>query len=420
MKWPEWMRGKRNRPVMQETAAVQGVSLIGALSPLAFASDSLPGGEGYLTYRKMQHDPQIKACLSTKKFAVLSRGWEVHPASDSPTDVAVADFARQCLNEMHGSVLDVLHDALDALALGVAIQEINWCLREDGLIGLSSIKAKDPSFFLFETDPFLNVTAIRGLPVMTGTAGKGRGMARHAPTVADGALADGLLPVEKFILYAYQPSYANPMGTSDLRAAYQSWFVKQQLMRWWAKYLEKFGMPTVAGSYDAKAGYGVKQQREFLQLLSAVHNESALVHPADMEIKLLESGRLAQTGFEDAVAYLDRAIAKSLLGQTLTSDSSDRGATYALGAVHLDVLRFYLQKLQRDLEDVVMNEQVLKRLVAYNFPPGTPCPTFHLGQIDDGRLAAAGALIQNLVSGGILAPDEPWIRSYLGLPAASG
>ena len=65
------------------------------------------------------------------------------------------------------SVLDVLYDSMDALALGVAIQEMNWCLRTDGLIGLASIKAKDPSGFLFECDPFLNITAIRGLPALT-------------------------------------------------------------------------------------------------------------------------------------------------------------------------------------------------------------------------------------------------------------
>ena len=399
----------RKRPLMQETAPVQGASVLGALSPLAFTADTLPGGEGYLTYRKMQHDPQIKACLSTKKMAVLSRGWEVHPARDSPADGAVADFVRDCLNEMRGSVLDVLYDALDVLALGVSILEINWRLRTDGLIGLDTIKAKDPAYFLFETDEFLNVLRLRSLPTV------------HAPTAPPGSpLAESALPVEKFILYPYQPSYASPLGTSDLRAAYASWFTKQQLMRWWAKYLEKFGMPTVAGSYDAKAGYGVKQQREFLGLLAAVHNESALVHPSDMDVRLLEAARVNETGFDEAVAYLDRAIAKSILGQSLTSDSSDRGSTYALGKVQQNVLSFYLQKLQRDLEDVVMNEQVIKRLVGYNFPPGTRCPTFHLGRVDDDRLAATGQLMTALIAGGVVAPDEPWIRSYLGLPSGSG
>jgi hypothetical protein len=65
-----------------------------------------------------------------------------------------------------------------------------------------------------------------------------------------------------------------------------------------------------------------------------------------------------------------------------------------------------------------MNEQVLKRLVRLNFPAGTPCPTFHLGRVDDDRLAAAAQLMTVLIGGGVVAPDEPWIRGYLGLPAA--
>ena len=42
---------------------------------------------------------------------------------------------------------------------------------------------------------------------------------------------------------------------------------------------------------------------------------------------------------------------------------------------------------------------------------------FSLGQIDNGQLAAAGSLITGLVSGKVIAPEEPWIRGYLGLPA---
>lgn len=407
MNWPTWLKPKE-RPILQETAPVQGVALIGALSPLAYSQDSMPGGDGYLTYRKMQHDPQIKACLSTKKVAVLSRGWELHPATECEGDISVADFCRECLNNMQGSVLDVLYDALDALALGVSILELNWTLRADGLIGLASIKAKDPAFFLFDTDPFLNITSIRTLPALT----------VDVKTPLGGAVAEGIVPREKFIIYPYQPSYANPMGSSDLRSAWQSWYIKQQTQRWWAKYLEKFGLPTITGAYDPKAGYGVKQQREFLSLISAVHNESALVYPSDMKVGILASEHSTDQAFVDAMAYLDRSIAKSILGQSLTSDSSDRGSTYALGFIQQNVLSFYLQKLQRDLEDIVMNEQVLKHLVTYNFPAGTPVPRFRLGRVDDDRLAATSALMSSLISGGVISPDEPWIRSYLGLPSA--
>jgi phage gp29-like protein len=189
-------------------------------------------------------------------------------------------------------------------------------------------------------------------------------------------------------------------------------------LRWWAKYLEKFGMPTVTGSYDPERGYGADQQRELLSLVAQVHNESALVLPSDMHLALLETTRAAPAGFQEAVEYQDRAIAKSILGQTLTTDGSASGATYALGSVHQAVLHFYLQKLQRDLEETVMNAQLLAPLVRYNFGPQAACPRFALGTLDDGRLQTAGRLIADLVAGKVIAPDEPWLRAYLGLPAA--
>ena len=388
------------RPPLGEQATVAGLSpdirpgILGALSSLSGPGDDVPGG--YMALRRMQNDPQVKACLSTKKFAVLSQGWEVHAASPAPADVAVADFVRGCFNDLRGSLLDDLYDVLDALALGVSLTEINYKLIEQGpnagKVGLLSLKAKDPSDFQFETDAFLNLTGLRGVT---------------------GAVYD----VEKFVVYAYMPAYENPMGTSDLRGAYRAWFIKGQLLNWWAKYLEKFGMPTVTGTYDANKGYGQDQQRELLGIVAQVHNESAVVLPSDMSLGLLETQRAQGADFGDMVAYLDRAIAKSILGQTLTSDSSGGGSTYALGQVHLDILRFYLRKLQRDLEQGVVQEQIIRRLVGFNYPAGTACPVFSLGQIDNGQLAAAGSLITGLVAGKVIAPEEPWIRGYLGLPA---
>lgn len=397
---PFWRGADGKKPALGEVATVAGLSpelrpgILGALTALAGPGDEVPGG--YVALRRMQNDPQVKACLSTKKFAVLSQGWEVHAASPAPADVEVADFVRGCFNDLRGSLLDDLYDVLDALALGVSVTEIVYKLITDGpnagKVGLAALKAKDPGDFQFETDAFLNLTGLRG------TAGM-------------------VFDPSKFVIYSYMPAYENPLGTSDLRAAYRPWFIKGQLLSWWAKYLEKFGMPTVTGSYDATKGYGQDQQRELLSIVAQVHNESAVVLPSDMHLGSLETQRAQGADFDEMVSYLDRAIAKSILGQTLTSDSSGGGATYALGQVHLDVLRFYLHKLQRDLEQGVVQEQIIRRLVGFNYPAGTACPVFSLGQIDNGQLAAAGSLIKDLVAGKVIAPEEPWIRGYLGLPA---
>ena len=381
-------------PPFGELAPATGVSLFGALTSLALPDDTPPGG--YRTYRKMLLDPQVKACLATKKYAVLSSGWAIHAASPALEDQAVAAFVRAMLTGLRGGLLDALADVLDALALGVSLVEIVYepilTGQYQGRIGLGALKSKDPAGFTFETDAFANIVALRGVLGQT-------------------------YPPDKFLRYSYGALYENPLGQSDLRAAYHPWRVKQQMLHFWAKYLEKFGLPTVTGSYDTERGYGAEQQRELLDLIAQVHNESALVLPSDMHVSLLETTRVGTAGFLEAVEYLDRAIAKSILGQTLTTDGSGSGATYALGSVHENVLGYYLRKLQRDLEETVMTRQLIAPLVRYNFGPNTALPTFALGTLDDGRLATAGRLIADLVAGNIIAPNEPWIRGYLGLPA---
>ena len=383
-------------PILEELAPANGISLLGALSLTARPDDGgLLGGSS--TYKRMLLDPQVKACLSTKKFAALSQHWEIHAASESPEDIQIAGFVRSVLANMRSSVLDTLYDVLDALAFGVSIVEINYALIETGpnagKVGLASLRSKDPSRFVFETDAFATVTALRGV---NGEA----------------------YPPDKFLRYAWLPQYESPLGQSDLQAAYKPWFVKQQLLKWWAKYLEKFGLPTVMGTYDPNKGYGPDQQRELLAIVAQVHNESAVVLPSDMHLGLLETARAQSAGFAESIEYLDRAIAKSILGQTLTTDSMPNGSSYALGSVHQDILGFYVAKLKRDLEETVIGTQLLAPLVAYNFGPNAACPKFVLGTPDAGQQEASGKLIADLVAGNVVAPTEPWIRGYLGLPAA--
>ncbi len=396
----------RRSPPLGETAPARGstASLISGIPP--YNPDDLIGKRGYAVYDQMQTDAQVQACLQIKQSAVLSRGWQVHPASDEPADLRAAEFVRFALEEMRGSILDVLANALDALAKGFSVMEINYRITDRepwrGMIGLASIKSKDPSTFVFDTDEFLNVRGLRRTPVVSG---------RPCPETA------ALLPPDKFVIYSHNPRYESPYGTSDLRAAYRHYWSKDVLTRFMNLYLEKYGSPTAKGSY--KRGTPRQSQEELLKVLERIQQETAIVIPEDVRVELLEAQRGGEAGYLQALDWHDKQIAKAILCQTLVIDEGTRVGSYALAKIHLDVLKMCLMKLKRDLEETIMREQVIRRLVDYNFR-NAACPVFTLGPLEDKDIEQLSRVISMLVSGEVIRPDEGWIREYLGLPTAQG
>lgn len=174
-------------------------------------------------------------------------------------------------------------------------------------------------------------------------------------------------------------------------------------------------MPTAKGTY--RRGVPKDQQDELLRVLDKIQQETALVVPEDVTIELLEAQRGGDAGYLAAIEFHNKQIAKAILGQTLTSDEGSRVGSLAMARVHMDVLRFYLEKLKRDLEETVMREQVVRRLVEINFGVDR-CPRFALGSLEEKDLELLGGLITKLIDGRVVEPTEPWIREYLGIPAA--
>ncbi|MDI6829636.1 MAG: DUF935 family protein, partial [Armatimonadota bacterium] len=388
---------KRSQPIMEEVAATQSRLASSAYRLAAYSPDDLLSRKGLAIYDEMQKDAQVRSCLNTKKFAVLSKGWDIIPADGSQANIRSANFVKFCFQDMKGSLQDVLFKVLDALSKGFSVCEINYkVIREGpfaGMIGLDSIKSKDPAAFGFEMDEFLNV---RGL------------------TIAEGGKTANL-PVEKFIIYTYMPEYEMPHGQSDLRAAYKHWWSKEIILKFWNVYLEKFGLPTAKGSY--RRGLPKEQQDDLLRVLDKIQQETAIVIPEDIRIELIEAQRGGEAGYLAAIEYHNKQIAKAILGQTLTTEEGSRVGSLALAKVHLNVLYFYLQKLKRDLEETVMQEQVIRRLIDINFGPSeNGYPKLVLGSLEDKDIEALGGLVEKLIAGKVVAPNEPWIREYLGIP----
>ncbi|MFZ4506588.1 MAG: phage portal protein family protein [Fimbriimonas sp.] len=300
-----------------------------------------PGGIPYAVYDQMQRDAMVQTALTVKKLGILATPWRV--VSESAERRA---FVEECFARMEGSPTSILMHAMDAFAKGWSVQELLFEER-DGFIWLAGTRAKNPALFGLDVDRFGRLESLRlELP----------------------GEAAVVLPRERFAIYTYQSGYGHPKGVSDLDAAHGHYLQKNALLDAWRLHLERFGSPTMLGRYQR--GLSADEQGSILSALKNLAKNTAIVFPSEIEIDAVPSGQAASAGFMEAIEFHNREIARSILGQTLTTDEGRRVGSLALGKIHLQVLLLQLQALRTQLADLVMTEQVIRPLVEMNFGPG--------------------------------------------------
>ena len=93
-----------------------------------------------------------------------------------------------------------------------------------------------------------------------------------------------------------------------------------------------------------------------------------MVIPDDFVIELLEATRSGHADYEMLEQAMDRAISKIILSQTMTTDD---GSSRSQAEVHQEV-KIDVIKSDADLLCASFNEQVVKRLIEWNFPNANP------------------------------------------------
>ena len=325
-------------------------------------ADGLP----YETYTAMEADSMIQTALTLKKLGVLASEGKVTPSSDSPSARRNAEFIEQSFERMDGSVQTILESAMDAFARGWSIQEAVYQF-EDGMWWLQSTRPKDPSTFGIDINSYGEIEGLR--------------LEVPGEKAVD-------LPRSKFVVYAHRGGFGRPKGKSDLDAAYPHYVAKSNLLAAWKLHLERFASPTMLASFGT--GASSADQDRVLSALNNLSKTTSIVFPKEFDISATNPQTDSSKGFMEAIEFHNREIARSILGQTLTTDEGRRVGSLALGRVHLQVLVLQLEAIRKDLADRVMTEQVIRPLVELNFGPGDiprfefpsqPLEAFRTGQL---------------------------------------
>lgn len=297
-------------------------------------------------YDEMEKDSMIQTVLTLKKLAVVASDTSIEPADSSEEAKRRASFVDQCFASMEGSLLDVIHSAMDAFAKGVSIQELVYEPSGSNFV-LKAVRPKDPSGFGLDVDRF----------------GRLDGLLLRLP-----GEPEVHLPKSKFVVYINRRSYSSPKGRSDLDAAYKHWRAKTSLLSAWKLHLEKYAMPTVLGRYER--GMPPSELDLVFSALKNLQESAAVIHPREVEVSVLGGHKEPSTGFQEAIEFHNREIARAVLGQTLTTDEGRRVGSLALGKVHLQILLLQVNAIRREIAESVITEQVIRPLVELNFGPG--------------------------------------------------
>lgn len=364
--------------------------------------DTLVGKKGLRVYNSMSEDEQVKAASLVKKYAALSTGWTIKPGDDKDKlSQELADFSISITKGIKGTFYDSLLGIMSAWDFGFSISEIVKYLiptgRFKGKVGIRAIKTKEPYSYGFRDDIYGNIEAI------TFNADIGNIGREFNP--------------DDFVIYSYNKKfYSNHYGRSDFRAAYRSFFSKNVIMKFHNIFLERFGAPTAYATYPE--GTKKKILTAIDEILRNLQAKSAFRIPDTVKMELLEATRRGDAGYEKAIAMHNTLISRAILMPELLGFGDRASGSQALGETQKDIFEWIIGKYHRDIEETIVFEQILKRIIDINYivQDEEQYPVFQMNAISEDNMETRVKTIEAGVKIGALDPNEEWIREYMKWP----
>lgn len=210
-----------------------------------------------------------------------------------------------------------------------------------------------------------------------------------------------------------------------LRAVAIPWLSKSFATGDWNRYSEVHGSGARVGK--AASGSSLEERAAFRDDLARLANDAAIVLPPGWELELLEATVGTGEVFEKLIAWADKAIAVSILGQNLTTDV--QGGSLAAAEVH-ERVRYDLVANDAELLATAAHDQVVVWWAEFNLGDRTlaPWPDWDAEPPKDeaavaGALAARAQALLSLSTAQLqtgLPIDWPQLAAQLNIPLVEG
>ncbi|CNJ03541.1 Mu-like prophage protein gp29 [Yersinia aldovae] len=267
---------------------------------LALADDSVlqsRGSPDLKIYREVLSDEEVKSAFTQRQDALISREIQVDAGGDRPIDIDAAEAMRRQIDALgFDRITRLMHYGV---FYGYAVAELIYGVK-DNLLWIDNIKVRDRRRFRYSPTGELRLLTPQNM-----TAGE-ECPAPYFWSFATGADHDD-----------------EPYGMGLAHWLYWPTFFKRNDIKFWLIFLDKFGMPTVAGKYPE--GATEKQKRDLLALTRAISTDSGVTMPLGMDIEMLGATRSGAADYEAMYTAMNEAIRRVVVGQISSSGGAAKG-----------------------------------------------------------------------------------------------
>lgn len=366
-------------------------------------------------YKKMvRSDASVRVSLRAGKAPVLGGDYYIEPFDEQPENLAIAEFVTfNLFNGMTTTWHNILFQILKMYENGNSVFEEVWELRE------WSPKKSSPTANRRKYT-MLRKLAYRPSETLTGIEyddnGGPSGVGQKAID-AKGQTKDVSIPIEKLVIFTFDPDGTNIEGESILRSAYENWFYKYHLYKIDAIQKERhgIGVPEV----ELQPGYSSNDLKWAHELAANLRtNERAhIVRTTMMKIGFAELQGNVVDALESAMHH-DDMIMKNVMVQFLNLGVGGSGGGRATASTSMDMFLKSMRYVANTICDSI-NSYLIPKLVAYNFQTDQ-FPALRVKNVGEAKdLQMWAAAMANLVDKGLVTMDddtEQWVRLQVDAP----
>lgn len=247
-------------------------------------------GKGISIFKEMMYDPHIAGMVDARKSGLGKL--EIKTIQNDATDEEL-QYIKDYFDYIDTHTL--IYNSLDSLYYGYTVFEIIW--------GDYKGKQVPIDFRYWDFDKF------------------GFDVNNNLIFIGDGNQT--VMEKDKFIIVKNEPSVLNPYGKPLFSRVYWNWFFKKNIIGFWSRYIERYGMPFIYAVIDNVLNQKPDevQSNTLTQLRNLIQSSIAVI-PKTMELKSIDNNSNNGQVFKEFLLWVDGQISIALLGHNAAASAT--------------------------------------------------------------------------------------------------